>query len=835
MPKMRFTITQFVICVAALLAPLRVEAARSSPPPAAVAHERMVEWTIESRKQYADPFNDVDVDVIFSKNGHSWRVPAFWRGLQQWTVRFAPPTPGEYNYHLESTDKRNPDLNGHPGHVVITAYAGGNMLLKHGPPRVSENRRYFEYADGTPFFWLGDTWWTGLSSRLPWEGFQRLAADRKAKGFTVVQTVAGLVPYEETCPVDPGCQNEGGPVWEPGFARINPQYFDSMDRRIQHLVAAELTPAIVGAWENYIDKIGPAKLKKHWRYLIARYGAYPVFWIVGGEVFDPPKDVFEAYSRTVGSVVDTTTMGRNLGGWTAVARYVRATDPYHHPLAAHERSIEEPPLQEESLTDFRLFQPGHSGWSSIAIEIAQLNEYFARTDVTKPLVVGEIGYEMLGRTHLEDFQRAAFWLAMLNGAAGMTYGAVGTWESYTADEPFQRVKWSLLTWEEGMNLPGSYQVGLSAKFLRQYAWWNFQPHPDWIAPHGTTLLEPRGGVDRFHIDLMGDNENAPASGLDLPVGEWTKHKGNFRLPYAAGVPGELRVIYLPYADFAPHDPLTVFGLEPGIVYHAYYWEPSLGVRVDLGDLERSSPGDLILKDEFTSADSPWTDHATPSTRGHGSFSSTGQLLAILEGTRESNLVIAVDAHSNTDAGLIVRYRDNDNYVGAVFSASDSAIYLFQRKDGHTGKPIGRTLVSGLGTTFRLTAEFKDGMGIVSLRSDGHTTTTPIVSVGDGVAGETGLMCACVGATQSFANFELRKGSKLSDADPQKRRLYDATGEYRGTLTGPAGRDGMPHQGITRWDDYGKEKYLLLDAYRPEAPLTRGDWVLVLDTKTAPAP
>ena len=67
----------------------------------------MVEWTIESRKAYSDPFNDVDVDVIFSKDGESWAIPMFWRGGQRWTVRFAPLTPGEYTYRLQSTDPDN--------------------------------------------------------------------------------------------------------------------------------------------------------------------------------------------------------------------------------------------------------------------------------------------------------------------------------------------------------------------------------------------------------------------------------------------------------------------------------------------------------------------------------------------------------------------------------------------------------------------------------------------------------------------------------------------------------------------------------------------------------
>src|SRR5256885_8918085 len=110
------------------------------------AQSPFFERTFESGKTYADPFNDLDVDVIFSTQGKSWRIPTFWRGGSKWTVRFAPPTAGEYVYRLESTDKSNPDLDGHEGRANISAYAGTNPLLKHGMLRVSANKRYFEHA-----------------------------------------------------------------------------------------------------------------------------------------------------------------------------------------------------------------------------------------------------------------------------------------------------------------------------------------------------------------------------------------------------------------------------------------------------------------------------------------------------------------------------------------------------------------------------------------------------------------------------------------------------------------------------------------------------------------
>ncbi|MBI4164905.1 MAG: DUF5060 domain-containing protein, partial [Acidobacteria bacterium] len=53
-----------------------------------------VEWVYKSQKIYNDPFNDLEVDVVFTKDdGQQWRVPAFWAGANEWRVRFAPPYP----------------------------------------------------------------------------------------------------------------------------------------------------------------------------------------------------------------------------------------------------------------------------------------------------------------------------------------------------------------------------------------------------------------------------------------------------------------------------------------------------------------------------------------------------------------------------------------------------------------------------------------------------------------------------------------------------------------------------------------------------------------------
>ena len=114
----------------------------------------------------------------------------------------------------------------------MVPYQGENALYRHGPIRVAKDGRHFAHADGTPFFWLGDTWWKCLCKRMTWEGFQELTADRKAKGFTVVQIVCG--PYPDEGFLEPRLENEGGLPYESMISKVvNPKYFDYADRRIE--------------------------------------------------------------------------------------------------------------------------------------------------------------------------------------------------------------------------------------------------------------------------------------------------------------------------------------------------------------------------------------------------------------------------------------------------------------------------------------------------------------------------------------------------------------------------------------------------------------------------
>jgi hypothetical protein len=148
---------------------------------------KVFETSFESSKDYGNPFVDVQVDVLFEKEGKSWKIPAFWDGGKAWKVRFAAPETGAWSYRVVSSDKSNKSLNGENQTFRVTAYQANNALYKHGMIGISADQRHFAYADGTPFFWLGDTWWKNLSKRMTWEGFQELAADRKVQLLTLRQ------------------------------------------------------------------------------------------------------------------------------------------------------------------------------------------------------------------------------------------------------------------------------------------------------------------------------------------------------------------------------------------------------------------------------------------------------------------------------------------------------------------------------------------------------------------------------------------------------------------------------------------------------------------------
>jgi hypothetical protein len=675
------------------------EAPRSCP--AGVA----AQWTFTSLREYADPFNEVELWVVFTDpDGMKRSVPGFWAGKKIWRVRYSSSRIGLHRFRSECSVPDDAGLHAREGVVEVVEYQGENRLLRHGGLRVAADRAHLEQADGTPFLWLADTWWMGLSRRLHWpEEFQALAADRAAKGFNVVQIVAGL--YPDMGPFDARGANEAGFPWTEDYGRMNPAYFDEADRRIAWLVRSEIVPCIVGAWGYHLPWLGVERMKKHWRYLVARYGAFPSVWCLAGEGIMPyylSKDRGDAAFQK--------------RGWTEVARYLREVDPFHRPLSIHPTDAARNQLEDPSLLDFDMLQTGHGDHGSIPNTVLAVRASRAARPPL-PTIDAEVCYEGILGTCFEDVERFMIWSCLLSGAAGHTYGANGIWQVNRKDEPYGKSphggNWGNTPWDEAARLPGSGQVALAKRILERHPWQRFEPHPEWASfdsgepafawgdwiwfPEGDPARDapaarrffrrgleiPEGEAvaravlrvaadDRFTAYLNGallgsqrgwkpyrefavggilrpgrnvvaiEAENLPApvkenpagliAGLEvrfaggrkmevLSGGDWSasdreekgwsepdfaesgwrkalsiaRHGGGpwgsldledrFMVPYAAGIPGKLRVIYLPLPRAA-----KVLGIEPGARYRAAALSPIDGASSDLGEAAGDASG-----------------------------------------------------------------------------------------------------------------------------------------------------------------------------------------------------------------------------------------------------
>ena len=507
----------------------------------------VAEWAVKSHRQYGDPFNETDVDAVFTgPGGRELRVPAFWAGGQTWRFRFAHHETGEWTWRTVCSDPSNAELHGKTGTLRITPYQGSNPLLLHGPVRVAASRRHFEHADGTPFFFLGDDWWLGMTRRLRWpHEFRTLALDRKEKGFTVIKLTAGL--NTDTHEFDPRSENEGGQPWEVDYARINPAFFDWADLRIAYLVDLGISPSVVGSWGFYLKSMGIPKMCRHWRYCVARWGAYPVTWYLAMENDLP------FYGSTTGSE-DTKRAQKE---WTEVGRYLRGADPFRRPISMQSWSTRRSArggLHDPALLDFDSLHMGHRDIESVQLCVRVVRELRDEAPLM-PVLPGEVCFEGIGWQNWQNVQRWVFWGSILGGSAGFCYGANGIWQFNRTGEPFGGTahgssSWAGDAWDTAMSYAGSRQIGLAKRFLARYPFWRIEPHQEWLDP-------------------------APKEENYLP-------------PYAGGIPGELRLVYVPFTGRSVQ---KMKNIEAGVRYRAFCFDPVTGEEREAGTAEGDAAGE----------------------------------------------------------------------------------------------------------------------------------------------------------------------------------------------------------------------------------------------------
>ena len=155
------------------------------------------------------------------------------------------------------------------------------MMLK-----ISDNKRFLSYADGKPFFYLGDTAWE-LFHRCTKEETRTYLKDRADKGFTVIQAV---VLAEVDGIRTPNAYGET-PLHDNDPLKPNEAYFAHVDWVVNLAESLGLYIGMLPTWGDKWNKKwgeGPEiftreNARPYGKWLANRYKSKPIIWITGGD------------------------------------------------------------------------------------------------------------------------------------------------------------------------------------------------------------------------------------------------------------------------------------------------------------------------------------------------------------------------------------------------------------------------------------------------------------------------------------------------------------------------------------------------------------------------
>jgi hypothetical protein len=285
------------------------------------------EIKLEALGRYANPYTDVEVWIDLKGPGFKKRCYGFWDGDNVFRVRILATGPGRWTWESGSKPADR-GLTGKKG--SFTAVPWSESQKKENPSRrgmiqPSSNGHAFQYADSTPYFLLGDTWWATPTFRFLWRdddtlrplgptaGFKEFVAARRGQEYNCIAILAALPNWknddrEPTLKTTDGIflrsawkqagtssaktmTDEAGhnsflypgkvPGYEnyfPDVEKPDPAYFQMMDRKIDYLNAQGFVPFIevsrrdIGqAWKKYYP--WPDSYVRYIQYLWCRYQA----------------------------------------------------------------------------------------------------------------------------------------------------------------------------------------------------------------------------------------------------------------------------------------------------------------------------------------------------------------------------------------------------------------------------------------------------------------------------------------------------------------------------------------------------------------------------------
>ena len=503
------------------------------------------EITIRSKSTWPNGYTDVEVWANFTNgNGDTLIRPAFWDGGDIWKIRFAPPDTGSTWTWSTYSLPYEKGLSGRKGSLRSVAYSGSNPLLRHGLLRMSEGKRNVIHADGKPFLVVGDTPWS-IPFRATTDQVKEYAADRMKKGFnaallmSVQPDMFAEGPYARNTVL--GFARGFDDLHEGHLNKLRPDYFQYLDSLMQILVDHCIVPVYQPVFHGFGWKgkrvLGPVadpeEYARYCKYLVARYGSMPAFWLVSGDAhgLDP---------------------GVKPGG-----EMIEKWDCYHQPTGIHYNPADDylpswargdssrcfhynRSYQDEPWLDFQWSQTGHDG--------KHLYHKVERMYDNKPVKAnlnGEPTYEGMGngKHGLGWWQGEEAWNQLMHGGTmGIVYGAACLWQwKITPDEPGWDA-WSdaPMSWKEAMAQEGSNYAGLVSKAFEGFDFADMERRRD-LTDSDRYILAKEGLFYIAYLDKGGKItiKNItpglpyywfnPESGAFESEGE-TSDKGTFKAP-----------------------------------------------------------------------------------------------------------------------------------------------------------------------------------------------------------------------------------------------------------------------------------------------------------------
>ena len=513
------------------------------------------EIVLEAENQYNNPYKDVECWVELSGPNFKKKIYGFWNGERKFVFRLVATSPGLWSW--ESFSNVNDEgLNGREGSFKAKEW-NKNEIAKNpnrrGFIKSTKNGRALEYADGTPFFIIGDTWWAASTWRFPLKGitpednyvpaegisFEEAVHYRKKQGYNTIAMIAAYPNWKvDDYPAEymnsdsvgvrqawkkngqntaKDMHDEKGNMpffqWEKSdiianYDSLNPEYFKSLDKKMEYLhengfvVFLETVRRDHGpTWKKYFD--WPESFSRYVQYIIARYGAYNI--IFSGIHLDWINKNFSLTAAEFNAAL--THHYKNYGSLPYNQPNTPLIDGSTYEQFGHAEKA--PWLTMHSVGNV----PRNHGFYPMIEEIFALNPPYpvANLEPYYPgwdspyhnTVAGERPEPNSARDHY--FGRAQMYGSVLSGGlAGHVYGT-GAYDGNTTGEPKEKGDRPYI-WE-ALNYPSGAQMQYLKEFILSEgaAYQKCQPREEMLLPHKAKDA-PENGLDGWSFMLLSDNK-----------------------------------------------------------------------------------------------------------------------------------------------------------------------------------------------------------------------------------------------------------------------------------------------------------------------------------------